>query len=75
MMVRKAKEVFQPESLGDGVSRTEEKINPTDAIIEQLPAEKSGNWKKATMEEVASYEAQGVLIGFDPATMEVLIKE
>jgi len=77
-MAKKAKEVkekFIPEVVEEGVTRTEEKMNPADALASQEIVRKPGNWIKATMTEVADFEAKGVLIGFDSAKMEVLIKE
>jgi hypothetical protein len=70
---RKAvQEEFEPESVAEGVSRETPIENPNDAPAEP---QMQGNWIKATIEEVKKYEDQGKLIGFKPATMEVLLKE
>jgi hypothetical protein len=69
---RAAQEEFEPESVAEGVSRETPIENPNDA-----PAEPSveGNWIKATYDELVRYENEGKLIGYKPATMEVLLKE
>ena len=70
---RKAvQEEFEPESVAEGVSRETPIENPNDAPAEP---QMQGNWIKCTYEELCEYEKQMRLIGFKPATMEVLLKE
>lgn len=72
MARRRVIEEFEPESVGDGVSRETPIENPNNA-----PAEPQigGKWIKCTYDELVKYENTGVLRGFKPATMEVLLKE
>lgn len=55
----------------------EEKVNPTDAMaIEDANKRRApGNWIPATKEELAQHEADGTLVGHDPETGHVLLKE
>lgn len=65
-------EDFQPEIIGEGVSR-ETPIEDPNNIPPEPQAE--GNWIKCTYAELCKYEQAGVLIGYKPDTMEVLLKE
>lgn len=55
----------------------EEKINPSEAMFDEDNNKKRapGNWIKASKEELAKHEAAGNLIGHDPETGEILLKE
>lgn len=72
MARRRVVEEFEPESVGEGVSRETPIENPNNAP-EQPQAQ--GNWIKCTYDELVKYENTGILRGFKPATMEVLLKE
>lgn len=59
--------------IAEGVTR-DESFNP---VVDNKPikAEKvPGAWVKVTREQMAKFEAAGVLIGYDYATGEALIK-
>ena len=36
---------------------------------------KKGAWKKCTREQLVKYEEDGLLVGYDPDTQEVLLKK
>ena len=63
------------EKVGEGVKRTEKKVNPMDSIPLEKKVRKSGVWKNATESERRQYEEDGVLIGYDKEKEQVLIKE
>jgi hypothetical protein len=69
---RKIKEEFEPEIIGEGVSREAPIENPNDAPPEP---QMKGNWFKCSYSELCEYENQMKIIGFKPDTMEVLLKE
>lgn len=72
MARRRNIEEFEPESVGEGVSRETPVENPND-----VPAEpqKAGKWFVCSHEDLVKYEKNMQLVGFKPATMEVLLKE
>lgn len=67
-------EKFVPETVDAGVVRDEQKENPMDLVNSTVRVRSLGKWKKVTPVEMAEIEAKGLLLGFDPATGEVLIK-
>ena len=61
------------EVVADGVVRDGEAENPlNDNVLVKKPRSE-GNWVKATFEQMAKYEAEGRLIGYDPLSGEVLL--
>lgn len=83
--VKKAPAVKKPvagEGLGKQSQEAEkasfdEKANPTD-VMQEADANRvrpEGNWIKATTEEIAKYEDQGILVGHDRKNGEVLLLE
>ena len=71
------KEKFVPEVIDKGVTRDEKKETPMD-LVKQADENKqrfAGKWIKATDEEVAKYQSQGILVGYDREAGEVLLKE
>ena len=73
MARKKAVEVQEPEVVADGVVR-DAKENPIlDNDMDKKPR-LEGNWVKVTNEELVKLEADGKLLGYDPATKEALIK-
>jgi len=64
----------QPECLGEGVSRPEPKVDPIDDLASDPTPTKQGKWIKVTPESLASFEAKGVLVGYDPSTMTAKLK-
>lgn len=70
----KEPEIAVPEVVADGVTRDVGKENPIlDNDMERKPRIE-GNWKKVSAGELAALEASGVLLGYDPATCEALVK-
>ena len=69
---RKTKEEFEPEIVGEGVSRETPIENPNDAPAEP---QMEGKWFVCSYEDLVKYENSGRLIGYKPETMEVLLKE
>ncbi|MEA2036148.1 MAG: hypothetical protein U9O94_01465 [Nanoarchaeota archaeon] len=68
-------ETFVPETVDDGVTREEKKETPMDLVENTVKVRKKGKWIKASLKEIADFEARGLLIGYDPAAGEVLLKE
>lgn len=74
--IDKPKEEFIPEVVDEGVVRDEEKMNPMD-LVAASDSEKvrtAGNWKKVPQGEIARLEEEGLLVGYDSLTGEVLLK-
>jgi hypothetical protein len=57
----------------EGVTEIKEAGNVMNLMVDNVKS--PGNWKKVTREELAQLEQRGKLVGYDPATGEVLIKE
>jgi hypothetical protein len=68
---KNVEEVVEQEVVAEGVVR-DVKENPM-ADIEEAPRV-AGNWKKVSYDELVALEASGVLLGYDPATGEALVK-
>ena len=68
------KKVPLPESGNEGVARVE-KETPMDNVSEEPRARAEGKWIAANAQQLAQYEADGVLHGYDNEYGEVLIKE
>lgn len=71
MARHRKQEEFEPEIVGEGVSRVMPVENPNDALPE--PSIKGG-WKKCTYDELVKYENEKLIVGFKPDTMEILLK-
>lgn len=72
-LVTERRSMAKGKEISAGVTR-DESFNP---VVDNKPvkAEKvPGAWIKVTREEMAKFEADGVLIGYDSATGEALIK-
>ena len=63
------------EAVEAGVTRTEKKQNPLDIAGKEdvKKQKKKGNWIKATKEEIAKYEKEGRLLGYDKIDEEVFV--
>lgn len=69
-MARPKKEIVE---VSAGVVRDVEAENPlNDNVLGKKPRAE-GVWVKATFEQMAKYEAEGKLIGYDPLSGEVLL--
>lgn len=70
-----AKQKSGPEVVDAGVVREEPKENPSDLAASTVRKRAPGAWKKVSAKELAEIEASGKLVGYDPRTSEVLVKE
>lgn len=59
------------------VLEREKKVNPSDdmAIEDAKKVRAPGNWIKATEKEIIAYENDGILVGHDPVSGSVLLKD
>lgn len=74
-MAKQAKKnAFIPQEIAEGVTRDEKKESPMDVIESIESVRAPGKWIKASHEEMAKYELEGKLVGYDASTGEVFLK-
>jgi len=72
--VNQPEEEYVPEIIEEGITKEEKKQDPMDLVNKAVKVRCKGNWKKVSYGEMQRLQEEGLLVGYDPKTGEVLTK-